>query len=94
MKNFLLELGVKQEKYNLLCDNQSDIHLPKNPTFHSRSKHSDIRHHWIREVLQEKLIHLNKVHTDENWLDFMIKVLPIKKFENCCRGTDMATVSG
>ena len=94
MKNFLLELGVKQEKYNMLCDNQSAIHLAKNPTFHSRSKHIDIRHHWIREVLEEKLIHLNKVHTDENWSDFMTKVLPIKKFEDCCKGTGMTTVSG
>jgi len=50
MKNFLLELGVNQDKYVVLCDNQSTIHLAKNPSFHSRSKHIDIRHHWIREV--------------------------------------------
>ena len=94
MKNFIQELGIEQEKYILLCDNQSTIHLAKNPTLHSRSKHIDIRHHWIREVLEEKLLHLDKVHTDENWSDMMTKVLPIKKFEDCCEGTGVTTHSG
>ena len=94
MKNFLLELGVKQDKYIVLCDNQSAIHLAKNPSLHSRSKHIDIRHHWIREVLEDKLLHLEKIHTDENWSDIMTKVLPIKKFEDCCEGAGIVTTSG
>ena len=39
MKNFLSELGMKQEKFLLHCDNQSAIHLAKNVVYHSRTKH-------------------------------------------------------
>ena len=47
MKNFLQELGMKQEKYVLFCDSQSAIHLAKNSSYHSRTKHIDVRYHWI-----------------------------------------------
>ena len=43
MKKFLKELGSTQERYVLFCDSQSAIHLGKNSTFHSRSKHIDVR---------------------------------------------------
>ncbi|CAL1393260.1 unnamed protein product [Linum trigynum] len=42
LKKFLQELGIKQKRYVLYCDSQSAIHLCKNPTFHSRSKHIDV----------------------------------------------------
>ncbi|CAL9013346.1 unnamed protein product, partial [Prunus brigantina] len=45
MKRFLQELGQEQHKYILHCDSQSAIHLSKNPSFHSRSKHIDVRYH-------------------------------------------------
>ena len=70
----------------LRCDSQSAIHLAKNSTFHSRSKHVDVRYHWIRAVLEDKLLQLEEVHTDENWSDMMTKVLLTKKFENYCKG--------
>jgi len=47
MKNLLYELGHVQERYVLNCDNQSAIHLAKNITFHSRTRHIDYRYHWI-----------------------------------------------
>lgn len=61
LKKFLQELGLKQEKYVLYCDSQSAIHLSKNSTFHSRSKHIDVRYHWIRDVLDSKLLQLEKI---------------------------------
>ena len=66
MKNMLQELGIDQDRYVLKCDNQSAIYLGRNSTFHSRTKHIDIRYHWIRDVLEEKKVHLDKVHTNEN----------------------------
>jgi hypothetical protein len=83
MKKFLQELGLQQEKYVLYCDSQSAIHLSKNSTFHSRSKHIDVRYHWIRDALDEKLIHIEKIHTDDNGLDMMTKSLPMQKLEIC-----------
>ena len=79
MQKFLQELGIKQEKYSFYCDSQIAIHLYKNSTFHSRSKHIDVRYHWIRRVLDSKLLTLEKVHTDENGVDIFIKVLPKEK---------------
>ena len=64
LKQFLQELGLKQEKYVLFCDSQSAIHLSKNATFHSRSKHIDVRYHWIRDVFSSKASQLEKIHTD------------------------------
>ncbi|KAK9665101.1 hypothetical protein RND81_14G090300, partial [Saponaria officinalis] len=83
LKNFSLELGQKQEKYILFCDNQSAIHLAKNPAYHSRSKHIDVRYHWIREVVEEKRLQLDKIHTDDNWSDMMTKTISVKKFDDC-----------
>jgi len=52
MRRFLEELGLQQENYVLNCDSQSAIHLAKNLTFHSKTKHIDGRYHGIREVLK------------------------------------------
>jgi len=62
MRNFLLELGYEQDKYALRCDSQSAINLAKNSTFHSRSKHIDVCYYWIREVLENTLLQLEKVY--------------------------------
>ncbi|CAJ2645756.1 unnamed protein product [Trifolium pratense] len=84
LKKFLQELGFVQDKYVLFVDSQSAIHLGKNPTFHNRSKHIDVRYYWIRDVLDAKLLELVKVHTDDNGSDMMTKMLPRGKFEACC----------
>lgn len=83
LKKFLQELGLKQEKYVLYCDSQSAIHLSKNSSFHSKSKHIDVRYHWIRGVLDLKLLQLEKVHTDDNASDMMTKALPKSKHDRC-----------
>ena len=69
MKKFLQELSFVQDKYLLFCDSQSVIHLGKNLTFHSRSKHIDVRYHWICDALEARLLELAKVHTDNNCVD-------------------------
>jgi len=83
MKNFLQELGHHQESYVLYCDSQSAIHLSKNSTFHSRSKHIDVRYHWIRDVSESKLLKIEKIHTKDNGADMMTKPLPKEKIEVC-----------
>ena len=83
MRNFLEELGLQQEKYVVYSDSQSAIHLSKNLTFHSRSKHIDVRYHWIRDVLESKQLYLEKVHTSENGADMLTKSLPKEKLEAC-----------
>ena len=81
MKKFLLELGIKQDEYVVYCDSQSAIHLSKNSSFHSKAKHIDVRYHWIRNVLEEKQLQLQKVRTDDNEADMLTKPLSKEKQE-------------
>ena len=53
LQSFLEELGKKQEDNVLYCDSQSAIHLAKNPSFHSRTKHIQLRYHFIRSLLED-----------------------------------------
>ena len=92
-EEILGELGCAQERYVLYCNSQSAIHLGKNSTFHGRSKHIDVRYHWILDVLDSKLLELEKIHTNDNGSDMMTKALPRGKFEDCCMVSGIAVSS-
>ena len=47
------------------CDNQSSIRLSENPVFHDRSKHIDIRYHFLRDCVQRGTVQLEYMQTDE-----------------------------
>ena len=83
MMRFLQELGLKQDEYVVFCDSQSAIDLSKNSMYHSRTKHIDVRYHWIREVMEKQFLQLRKIHTDKNLSDMMTKVVTKEKFELC-----------
>ena len=82
-----------QERYNLYCGSQSVIHLCKNSSFHAKSKHIDVRYHWIQDVLEEKKMYIEKIHTDENGSNMMTKCSPRKKIE-VCRQKEISNVWG
>ena len=83
-EDVLTRIGsTAKKKYLFYYDSQSVIHLSKNPTFHSKSKHIDVRYHWIRDILEMKLFCLEKIHTDENESDMMTKPIPIEKLQFC-----------
>ena len=68
---------------NLNCDSQSAIHLAKNQVHHARTKHIDVRYHFVRDVIEEGSISLIKVHTNENPSDMLTKVVSGSKFQHC-----------
>jgi hypothetical protein len=70
----------------LYYDNQSAIHLSKNSTFHSRSKHIDVKCHWIHDALEDKLLQIEKIYTDDNGSNMMTKLLSTQKLEICKSG--------
>jgi hypothetical protein len=65
----------------MLSDNQGAIALAKNNKFHARSKHIDIRYHFIREALSKNDISLTFVPTDQNLADIFTKPLALPKFQ-------------
>ncbi|KAK8935961.1 hypothetical protein KSP39_PZI012924 [Platanthera zijinensis] len=72
--------GGRKEMAKLHCDNSSAIALSKNPIYHSRSKHIDIKHHFIRELLEKKMIELHFCPTGRQLADLMTKPLPRDRF--------------
>ncbi|KAM6546496.1 hypothetical protein CsatB_027232 [Cannabis sativa] len=83
LRGFTEELGFKGEDITVHCDNQSAIHLMKNPMYHERSKHIDIKLHFIREVITRKEIQIKKIGTKENPADMLTKYVPQAKFRLC-----------
>ncbi|MCO5563985.1 hypothetical protein L7F22_017640 [Adiantum nelumboides] len=67
----------------LHCDSQSAIALAKNPMFHSKLKHIEVRYHVIRDILAGKRIELVKVHTDDNPADALTKSLASEPHAHC-----------
>ena len=57
--------------------------LAKNPMFHAKTKHIDVKYHFIQDVLEKKNMELVKVHTDDNPADLMTKGLPPERFAHC-----------
>mgnify|MGYP006972275874 FL=1 len=70
-----------QDKYVVHCDSQSAIDLSKNAMFHSCSKHIEVRYHWIRLVVEKRLMQLRKIHTEKNPADMLTKVVTKEKFK-------------
>ncbi|GJZ53986.1 retrovirus-related pol polyprotein from transposon TNT 1-94 [Tanacetum coccineum] len=62
------------------CDNQSAIALCTNSVQHSRSKHIDIRHHFIKEQVERKVVELYFVETKYQLADIFTKALPRERF--------------
>ena len=82
MKQMLSKYNVKQDVIKLFCDNLSAINIPKNPIQHSRTKHIDIRHHFIREIFEDKVATLKHVSTKNLFAGIFTKALDAVQFEN------------
>jgi hypothetical protein len=65
----------------IYCDNQSCIKLSENPVFHDRSKHIEIRYHFIRDRVQKGAVKLQYIPTDQQVADILTKPLAKGKFE-------------
>ena len=77
------DLGIALEMPTRYCDSHSAILLAKNLVFHAKAKHIDVKYHFIKDMLEDKLMKLAKVCIDENPIDLMTKGLPPKRFAHC-----------
>nr|GEU33709.1 putative ribonuclease H-like domain-containing protein [Tanacetum cinerariifolium] len=73
IQNQMLDYGLNFMNTKLYIENESIICIVKNPVFHSKTKHIEIRHHFIRDSYEKKLIQVIKIHTDHNVADLLIK---------------------
>ena len=71
----------KMEATRIMCDNQSCIKLFESPTFHDRSKHIDIRCHFVRDCVQRGVVQLRYTPTGEQLADILTKALGRTKFD-------------
>ncbi|KAL0540911.1 hypothetical protein IC582_020936 [Cucumis melo] len=82
MKNMLNEYGIMQGVMTLYCDNVSAIDISKNPVQHSRTKHIDIRHHFIMDLIENKVITLEHIRSNSQLADIFTKPLDATTFEH------------
>ncbi|GJV66941.1 hypothetical protein Tco_1482450 [Tanacetum coccineum] len=73
IQNQLLDYGFNFMNTKIHIDNESAICIVKNLLYHSKTKHIKIRHHFIRDCYEKKLISVEKIHTDLNVADLLTK---------------------
>ena len=83
LHNFLDELDKKHEMGILHSDSQSVIFLAKNSAFHSKSKHIQTKYHFIRYLIEDKLVILEKICGSKNPADMLTKGVTIEKLKQC-----------
>lgn len=88
----LSEYGITQESMVLDCDNMSTINISKNPVQHSRTKHIDIHHYFIRELVETKVISLEHVCNPVQLADILTKPLDASIFRAYGLGLEFVNI--
>ncbi|GJR91102.1 reverse transcriptase domain-containing protein [Tanacetum coccineum] len=81
IQNQLLDYGYNFMQTKIHIDNESTICIVKNPVFHSKTKHIEIRHHFIKDSYEKKLIQMIKIHTNQNVADLLTKAFDVSRFQ-------------
>ncbi|GJT71217.1 hypothetical protein Tco_1030503 [Tanacetum coccineum] len=79
IQNQMLDYGFNFMNIKIYIDNESTICIVKNPVYHSKTKHIAIRHHFIRDAYEKKLIQVLKIHTDDNVADLLTKAFDVSR---------------
>ncbi|GKB82488.1 hypothetical protein Tco_0949383 [Tanacetum coccineum] len=80
IQNQMLDYGFNFMNTQIFIDNESTISIVKNPVYHSKTKHIEIRHHFIRDSYEKKLIQVLKIHTDDNVANLLTKAFDGPRF--------------
>lgn len=82
MRRILKEFGYTQEGCTtVMCDNSSAIKLSKNPVMHGRSKHIDVRFHFLQDLTKDEAIEMVHCGTHDQILDLLTKPLKLDAFK-------------
>ena len=82
IQSFLKELGHKQGKGVLYCDSQNAIHLAKNPVYHARTKHIQVRYHFIKSTFKDGVLMLENILGSRNPTYMLTKTVLVKKLKS------------
>ncbi|GJV18584.1 retrovirus-related pol polyprotein from transposon TNT 1-94 [Tanacetum coccineum] len=93
MRSQLTDYGLKFNKIPLYCDNKSAIALCCNNVQHSRSKHIDVRYHFIKEQVENGVVELYFVRTEYQLADIFTKALPRERFNFLVEKLGMKSMS-
>ncbi|GJW15020.1 putative ribonuclease H-like domain-containing protein [Tanacetum coccineum] len=80
IQNQMLDYGFNFMQTKIHVDNESAICVVNNPVYHSKTKHIEIRHHFIRDSYEKRLIEMVKIHTDNNVTDLLTKAFDVSIF--------------
>jgi hypothetical protein len=81
LRRILSDLKEPQEEpTELFCDNKSTIAVTKNPVHQGRTKHIEMRHHFIRELIAKNEVEMNYCSTEDQLADIFTKALGCEKF--------------
>ncbi|GKB23576.1 hypothetical protein Tco_0862977 [Tanacetum coccineum] len=89
MKQALIDYGICLDNISIMCNNKGAIDLSKNPVQHSRTKHIEIRHHFLRDNVQKGNISIEKVASEDNIADVFTKPLKREVFNYLRLGLGM-----
>ena len=81
MRKFLSDYGITQDTMVVYCDNSSVIDTSKNPVQHSKMKHTEIINHFIRDLVERKIVSLEYIPTERQNANIFIKPLDRSKFK-------------
>ncbi|GJY59274.1 putative ribonuclease H-like domain-containing protein [Tanacetum coccineum] len=93
IQNQMLDYGFNFMNTEIYIDNESTICIVKNPMFYSKTKHIEIRHHFIRDAYEKKLIQVLKIHTDDNVADLLTKAFDVSRTKLSTARTKLSTDS-
>ncbi|GJR51783.1 hypothetical protein Tco_1402304 [Tanacetum coccineum] len=80
IQNQMLDYGFNFMNTKIYIDNESTIFIIKNPVFHSKTKHIEIKNHFIRDAFEKKLIQVLKIYSDDNMVDLLTKAFNVSRF--------------
>ncbi|GKD77232.1 hypothetical protein Tco_1339853, partial [Tanacetum coccineum] len=94
IQNQMLDYGYNFMHTMINIDNNSTICIVKNPVSHTKTKHMEIRYHFIKDYNDKKLIQVVQIHTDNNFADLLTKALDVGRQVKRGRDTNIPQSSG
>ena len=81
IKKVLTDYGISQDTMVVYCDNSNAIDISKNSVQHSKTKHLEIRYHFIRNLVERKIVCIEYIPTERQNADIFTKPFDRSKFE-------------